>query len=594
MSWAGSVLLPDSGSGMFPGVAQVSDHRRQGIGLPQLLALLNRALASIPDKVREQLRRKWLTDGQAISQYTGTVPYAQLLHPASENRARLRQFTDNSALHYLYARRLGAHSAMNFAAVASRQVITGAATHHALLAAGITGLCILFLLPFAGLFASPIVHPIKQLEAESQKVKERRYQQITRVRTRIVETEKLAASLYDMARSIRSHERKQQDLMEAFIELIARAIDEKSAYTGAHCARVPALGIMLAEAASSSDDGPFADFSLSDERKRREFRIAAWLHDCGKITTPEHIVDKGAKLEAIYNRIHEIRTRFEVLWRDAEIDYLNASHDAPQQEAQLRQQWQARQQALQQQFAFIAAANQGGETMSEDDKARIREIGAQTWTRHFDDRLGLSPQQTRQLDDREVPLPVMETLLQDKPEHLVPHEHPPQYDDHLGINMAIPRWRANLGEVHNLTIERGTLTSEDRFKINEHIINTIRMLDALPFPEELAKVPQYASTHHERLDGQGYPRRLSAAQLEIPDRILAVADVFEALTAADRPYKHAKTLSESLAIMKQMVADGHIDGEVFALFLRSGVCRRYVRQYLADSQIDIDDIEGYS
>ena len=557
-----------------------------------LRALLNRALDAIPPDAHTQLRSKWLESTQAFSRFSGTVPYPILLSQHSQDTA-LQEFHDGDSHYYLFSRPFSSGTDLSFSAVAPASLITGPARDNALWAAGITTLCILVLLPLAGLFAAPIVNPIKRLEAETHKVKNRDYHEVKRIRTRIVETEKLAASLYAMAQSIRQHEKNQEALMESFIELIAQAIDEKSAYTGAHCARVPELGMMLAEAASQSDDKPFQGFSLEDERKRREFRIAAWLHDCGKITTPEHIVDKGAKLEANYNRIHEIRTRFEVLLRDADIDYLKATLAHPEQQAEHDKRWQSRREALHEQFRFVAQANVGGESLSNEDKQTLKKIGAQTWQRHFDDRLGLSPLEARRLGPGNPHLPVTETLLADKAEHLIPHEHPPHYPEHLGITLKPPHFQANLGELYNLSIDYGTLTDEDRFKINEHIINTIRMLDKLPFPEELAKVPQYASTHHERLDGKGYPRSLTGDDLEIPDRILAVADVFEALTASDRPYKHAKTVSESLRIMNRMVTEGHLDGEVFRLMLLSGVVHDYARQHLSADQQDVHDFHEY-
>ena len=558
-----------------------------------LRALLNKALAAIPPQAHQQLSNKWLVNNQAFSRFSGTVPYAALLKQRDDSNTALQEFQDSGSDYYLYSRPFTTGTDLSFSAVAPGALITGPARNNALWAAGITTLCILILLPLAGLFAAPIVSPIKRLEAETHKVKDRRYHEVKRIRTRIVETEKLAASLYAMAQSIRQHEKNQEALMESFIELIAQAIDEKSAYTGAHCARVPELGMMLADAASRSDEAPFQHFSLDDERKRREFRIAAWLHDCGKITTPEHIVDKGAKLEANYNRIHEIRTRFEVLLRDADIDYLKATLAHPEQQTEHDERWRARREELQQQFQVVADANVGGEFLSEKHKDALRYIGAQTWQRHFDDRLGLSPLDARRLGPGRDDLPVTETLLADKPEHLIPHEHPPHYPEHLGITLKPPHFQANLGELYNLLIDYGTLTDEDRFKINEHIINTIRMLDKLPFPEELAKVPHYASTHHERLDGKGYPRSLDQAQLEIPDRILAVADVFEALTASDRPYKNAKTVSESLRIMNSMVKEGHLDKDVLRLMLLSGVVEDYARQHLSADQLDVRDFREY-
>ncbi|GAM61966.1 ABC-type amino acid transport [Vibrio ishigakensis] len=156
--------------------------------------------------------------------------------------------------------------------------------------------------------------------------------------------------------------------------------------------------------------------------------------------------------------------------------------------------------------------------------------------------------------------------MADKAEHIVPHPTKIEFDPKFEIKMPVPEYLANRGEVYNLSIQKGTLTAEDRFKINEHIVGTIKMLERMPFPAELAKVPRYASTHHETMKGTGYPRQLKGEELSIPERIMALADVFEALTAADRPYKKAKSLSESLRIMRFMVLDEHLDKEVYQLF----------------------------
>lgn len=383
----------------------------------------------------------------------------------------------------------------------------------------------------------------------------------------------------------------QQALLEAIIRLVANAIDAKSPYTGGHCERVPKLAQMLVDEAQNSTLAPFRDFRLSEEQ-RYEFHLAAWLHDCGKITSPEYVVDKAVKLETIHNRIHEIRTRFEVLHRDAEITCLNAilaGKDAAIAQAERERQ----QQVLQEEFGFVATANIGGEFMDDSAICRLREIGARPWLRHFSDRLGLSSDEHQALAGTpEAALPAEETLLADKPSHLrhwgdqVP---PVQKDDprnHWGFNMQLPQHAFNRGELHNLTVAKGTLTEEERFKINEHIVQTLCMLDALPLPDRLANVPHLAGTHHERMDGLGYPRGLTAEQLGIPERIMAVADVFEALTAVDRPYKEGKTLSQALTIMARMVDDGHIDRPVFELFVSSGIYRRYGEQHLRSEQMD--------
>lgn len=458
----------------------------------------------------------------------------------------------------------------------------------------VTGLCLLLLLPVSWFFASSIVNPILKLVGENKKIQQRDYNEVSTLSSNILEIHYLASSMVDMSRSIEQHENSQKALMESLIQLIAQAIDDKSPYTAGHCERVPELGIWLADAASASSDDAFSEFSFKTPDERREFRLAAWLHDCGKITTPEHIVDKGTKLETIYNRIHEVRTRFEVLLRDAKITYYEQLLAHPEQQSVLKQKLEQQTEKLHADFSFIAACNVGGEFMDEAQLSRLHEVASIKWQRHFDASLGLSPlEEMRMADLKNQHLPVEESLLSDKPSDLIPHEKAVEYPESLGINMAIPEYKYNLGEVYNLSVARGTLTAEDRFKINEHVISTIRMLGSVPFPKELAKVPRYASTHHETLKGTGYPRKLTAEQLSIPERVLVLADIFEALTAADRPYKKAKPLSVAIDILAKMVADDHIDHDVFELFLTSGIYLKYAKRYLNPEQIDDVDIAKY-
>ena len=458
----------------------------------------------------------------------------------------------------------------------------------------VTGLCLLLLLPVSWFFASSIVNPILKLVGENKKIQQRDYNEVSTLSSHILEIHYLASSMVDMSRSIEQHENSQKALMESFVELIAQAIDDKSPYTAGHCERVPELGIWLADAASGSTDEAFSEFSFKTPGERREFRLAAWLHDCGKITTPEHIVDKGTKLETIYNRIHEVRTRFEVLLRDAKITYYEQLLAHPEQQSVLKQKLEQQTEKLHADFSFIAACNVGGEFMDEAQLSRLHEVASIKWQRHFDASLGLSPlEEMRMADLKNQHLPVEESLLSDKPSDLIPHEKAVEYPESLGINMAIPEYKYNLGEVYNLSVARGTLTAEDRFKINEHVISTIRMLGSVPFPKELAKVPRYASTHHETLKGTGYPRKLTAEQLSIPERVLVLADIFEALTAADRPYKKAKPLSVAIDILAKMVADQHVDEDVFKLFLTSGIYLKYAKRYLNPEQIDDVDIAKY-
>lgn len=388
--------------------------------------------------------------------------------------------------------------------------------------------------------------------------------------------------------------REQKALFEAFIQLIAGAIDAKSPYTGGHCARVPELTKMLARAACIQDSGPYADFDLSKD-EWEAVHVAAWLHDCGKVTTPEYIVDKATKLETIYDRIHEVRMRFEVLKRDAEITCLRAiTAGVNKEEAHAKLVEQLRE--LDGEFAFVATCNEGGEFMAPEKVERLKKIAAKTWLRTLDDGLGISrDEKQRKSGVPLTPLPVTESLLADKPEHLF--ERPAQdkiaADNKWGFRMKVPELLYNRGEVYNLSVSRGTLSAEERYKINEHMIQTVIMLSQLPFPRHLRQVPEIAGGHHEKMDGTGYPKMLKKEDMSPVARMMAIADIFEALTAADRPYKKGKTLSEALKIMSFMCKDQHIDAELFELFLRSGVYMEYAQSYMLPEQIDEVDIEDY-
>ena len=386
----------------------------------------------------------------------------------------------------------------------------------------------------------------------------------------------------------------QKMLFEAFIRLIAGAIDAKSPYTGGHCARVPELTKMLARAACAETSGPFKDFRLDDE-EWEAVHIAAWLHDCGKVTTPEYVVDKATKLETLYDRIHEVRMRFEVLKRDAEIACLKAIA-AGTPEASARNELARTLAGLDDDFAFIAGCNEGGEFMAPEKLERLKEIAARTWTRTLDDRIGISHEEKERKARSPAPaLPVVEALLADRPEHVferAARDRMPA-DNPWGFRLDVPEALYDQGELHNLGVARGTLSDEERYKINEHIVQTLIMLTQLPFPKHLRNVPEIAAGHHEKMDGTGYPRRLVRDEMSPVARMMAIADIFEALTAVDRPYKKGKTLSEAIGIMSFMKKNQHIDPELFDLFLRSGVYRDYAERFMKPEQIDAVDISAY-
>lgn len=337
--------------------------------------------------------------------------------------------------------------------------------------------------------------------------------------------------------------RQLEQLLESLVNLINIGIDEKSPYTGRHCQFVPELTMMLADAVHATEHGPLAAFRLSDN-ERKQLWLAGLLHDCGKITTPVHVVDKATKLETIYDRIGLIDTRFEVLLRDAEIAALKQQLQAPGEAAAIAETLLQQQAQLREERDFLRHANIGGEGMSPQDQQRVREIAARRW-------VGPDGQQRDFLD---------------------------------------------ASEVENLTIRFGTLTEAERKIINNHISVSIRMLESLPWPKHLQKVPEYAGGHHERMDGKGYPRGLTRGQMSVPARLMAIADIFEALTARDRPYKKGKTLSESLRILGQFSLNGHIDPDLFDVFIRSKVYLRFAQLHIDPQQIDAVDeaaIPGY-
>jgi HD-GYP domain-containing protein (c-di-GMP phosphodiesterase class II) len=334
-----------------------------------------------------------------------------------------------------------------------------------------------------------------------------------------------------------------EELLEALVNLINIGIDEKSPYTGRHCQFVPELTMMLAEAVHNTQTGPMADFRMTDG-DRKELWMAGLLHDCGKITTPVHVVDKATKMQTIFDRIHLLDTRFEVLLRDCEIRALKEKCLPGADPAALDARMAAEMAALRADREFLRAANVGGEGMAPQDQERVRRIARYRW-------IGVDGQQRDFLDD---------------------------------------------DEVTNLTIRFGTLTEAERKIINNHISVTIRMLESLPWPKHLQNVPEFAGGHHERMDGKGYPRGLTRDQMSVQARVMAIADIFEALTARDRPYKKGKLLSESLRILGNFATSGHIDPDLFDIFIRSKIYLEFARKNMDERQIDVIDesaIPGY-
>jgi HD-GYP domain-containing protein (c-di-GMP phosphodiesterase class II) len=324
----------------------------------------------------------------------------------------------------------------------------------------------------------------------------------------------------------------QKNLLESFIQMMASAIDAKSPYTGSHCERVPVLTEMIARSLCQTQQGPFAGFSLSRE-DWYELRIAAWLHDVGKVTTPVHVMDKSTKLETIFDRIELVRTRFGLLRWELELELRTRLAEPGADPDTVLADYHRQLGELGEELEFLEKANQGTEFLSAEAQAKIKAIGQRTF--------GLGANRCPLLTEEEI---------------------------------------------NNLTVSRGTLNAEERSIINQHMVHTIKMLEALPFPRNLKRVPEYAAGHHEKMDGTGYPRGAYAGDLSLPARIMAIADVFEALTAQDRPYRRGVKLSEAMRIMGAMKRDNHLDPELFDHFVRSGVYRDYARRFLPEELVD--------
>ena len=333
-------------------------------------------------------------------------------------------------------------------------------------------------------------------------------------------------------------------LLNAFIKIIATAIDEKSPYTGGHINRVVELTNLIAEKINESEKGPFKDIRFSPD-ELAELRMAAWMHDVGKIVTPEHVVDKATKLSCVFDRIELVRLRFGLIEKLKELDLLKMELDLFKEGKKdrgffesLQQDLENEKNKLQEDLDFLIGINATGDFLGNDKFERIKLMGGKQFI----------------LNGQKFP-------------YLTPDE------------------------IENLTIRKGTLTEAERLIIEDHARITSKLLSQLPFPKKLAGVPRYAGEHHEKLDGSGYHRKIEGKDLSIQSRIIAFADIFEALTAKDRPYRKPMKLSQAIKIMTFMKKDRHIDGEIFDLFIKENLVLTYAEKEMSSEQIDQFNLE---
>lgn len=361
--------------------------------------------------------------------------------------------------------------------------------------------------------------------------------------------------------------------LDIFCKVISHILSVRSPHTGCHINRVPILADMIARAVSKEQSNKEQKFSDDDYYK---IDVAAKLHDCGKTTTPDYLLEKSTKLELVRNRIHEIRNRFEILRRDAEIACLKQIIADPQSKPQAQTELAQKIKQLEQDFAFIAACNIGDSEVSADDVKKLKRIGRQKFKRYFNRLLGLSWFEKQQLNpeqSQKYSHTGFETVLQDNPEDV--------YKD-------IPT-----GEIYNLSTNKGTINPLERKKIEQHAAETAKILDYLQLPPDYACIKNYAAEHHERPNGSGYPLGLTDKDLSVAGKIIMLADIFEALTSVDRPYKAPKKLSETLRILQAMKNKQQLDAEIYHIFITKRIFMQYAEQYLKPEQIDQININDY-
>jgi response regulator RpfG family c-di-GMP phosphodiesterase len=324
----------------------------------------------------------------------------------------------------------------------------------------------------------------------------------------------------------------QKNFIDAFIQSIVTAIDEKSPYTGGHVKRVVDITMMLANAINENNDPPLDKISFSPE-ELEEIRLAAWMHDVGKITTPEHVINKATRLESILDRIHLIETRFKLIEKTIELDFFKSCHHGNKATEDDRKQMEEKLKELREDISFLKSCNKADHFITEQDAIRIRHIAE----KQFD--------------------------IDGKKQFSL-------FDD----------------EVHHLCIQKGTLSPSERKIIQNHAALTLKLLRHLPFPESLSRVPEIAGSHHEFINGSGYPQGLVEDKILFQTRIITVADIFEALTARDRPYKKPMTISKAIEILEDMKENYQLDPHIVDLFIENQLCMEYGIKHLLPEQLE--------
>lgn len=345
--------------------------------------------------------------------------------------------------------------------------------------------------------------------------------------------EKLTHSLASQAAVAVTNAKLIQDmenLFDSFVKVMATAIDEKSPVTAGHIRRVAELTIHVANTINKQNKGPFANISFNDDQLK-ELKIAGWMHDIGKVTTPVQIVEKGKKLETIFDRVNYVGLKFHFLAKTIETEGLKKKIELMEHGAQigeiqkLEKETEDKLKEIRESRKFVISCNEPGEFMADDKIEKLNSLAKIVY------------------------------MEDEKQKHLL-----------------------NADELLNLSTRKGSITDAERKKMQDHAAISLKMLEQIPFTKKLKNIPRFAGSHHELLNGKGYPKGLKGDEIPLEGRILAVVDIAEALSASDRPYKKAMPLDQVYKIMGFMVKDGELDPQVVDLMIKEKVLERYLAE----------------
>ena len=323
-----------------------------------------------------------------------------------------------------------------------------------------------------------------------------------------------------------------ENFFESFAEVMATAIDAKSPITGGHIRRVANLTMVMAEELHKTDKPPFQKVHYTPE-KFHELRVASWMHDIGKVTTPVEIIEKSKKLQTIFDRVHLVDVRMQYIIQRTQLaaaeTRLNIMENGNSAECiqELEKKTEHTIAELSDIRTFILQCNEPREFLEDEKIARLEEIAKRT------------------------------------------------YQDGQGKEQPF----LTTDELHNLSIRRGSINTEERQIMNNHAQITLDMLNKIPFTRQLKNIPHFAGAHHEFINGKGYPLGLKGDEIPFEGKLMAVTDIAEALTAKDRPYKKAMPLDQVYQLLRSMAEKEELDSDLVEFFINEKVYEVYQEKF---------------